>query len=357
MATIEKRINKDKSFSYRVRIKIKGFPSTSATFYKLANAKKWTSITEAAIREKKYFKGTTEKHNFSDLIKRYIENVLIRKPKSIAKQRPQLLWWKEQLGDYNLNEITTAMIIEARDKLAQLELDIKEQRSASTINRYMAVLNHAFNVAIKEWCWLEVSPMRNITKLKEPRGRVRYLTDIERMRLLDALLDVCKGEKYPDLYILVVLALSTGARKMELLTLKWKDIHLDENIIILHETKNNEIRKLPLVGKAFELLQWLNDYKISNDSYVFTNRDPNKHLNIDYKWQKIIKKINIKNFRFHDLRHSTASYLAMNGATAIEIAEILGHKSLQMVSRYSHLSQSHITNVVSNMNKKIFENK
>jgi integrase len=357
MARIEKRFKKDKSFSYRVRIDIKGAPSVSCTFDKLADGKKWASITEAAIREKRYFKGTKEKHSFSDLVERYIDNILIRKPKSIAKQEPQLLWWKKQLGNYNLSEITAAMIVEGRDKLARLELDIKKQRSASTINRYMAVLNHAFNVAIKEWCWLEISPTRNITKLKEPRGRVRYLTDTERQQLLDTILDVCKGEKYPDLYILVILALSTGARKMELLTLKWKDVHLDKNAIILHETKNNEIRRLPLVGKAFELLQWLSNYKKSNDSYVFVSKTYTKHITIEYKWRQVLKKANIKDFRFHDLRHCAASYLAMNGATATETAEILGHKSLQMVSRYSHLSQSHITDVVSSMNNKIFGDK
>jgi integrase len=353
MSTIEKRINKNKSYSYRAKINIKGFPSVSSTFDKLADAKKWTAITETAIREERYFKGKNNKHSLNDLIDRYIDNILIRKPKSVVKQKPQLLWWKKQLGSYNLNEITTAMIIEARDKLAQLELGIKRQRSASTINRYMAVLNHAFNIAIKEWEWLNISPMRNIKKFKEPRGRTRYLTDLERERLLD----VCKKNLSHDLYIIIILALSTGARKMELLTLKWKDVHLDKHAIILHKTKNNEIRRLPLVGKAFELLQKLDNYKKTDDSYIFINRNSLKPINITHQWTKALEKADIKNFRFHDLRHSCASYLAMNGATSIEIAEILGHKSLQMVSRYSHLSESHLTNVVSSMNEKIFGEK
>lgn len=353
MATIEKRINKDKSYSYRVKINIKGSPSVTSTFDKIADAKKWAVLTEAAIREERYFKGKNNKHSLGDLIERYIDNVLIRKPKSIAKQKPQLLWWKKQLGSYNLNEITTAMIIEARDKLSQLELNVKKQRSMSTINRYMAVLNHAFNIAIKEWEWLNISPLRNIKKLKEPRGRTRYLTDLER----ECLLDACKRSSSHDLYIIIILALSTGARKMELLTLKWKDVHLDKNAIILHKTKNNEIRRLPLVGKAFELLQYLDSYKKDNDSYIFINHRSTKPINIEYQWTKALEKADIKNFRFHDLRHSCASYLAMNGATSIEIAKILGHKSLQMVNRYSHLSESHITNVVNNMNKKIFGEK
>ncbi len=345
MATIEKRTNKDKLVSYRVKVALKGSPPVTSTFDKLADAKRWAAITEAAITEQRYFRGRSNKHTLDDLVERYIKNVLVRKPKSIAIQKSQLLWWKKQLGDYNLNEITTTMIIEARDSLAQLDI-FKKQKAAGTINGYMAVLNHAFNIAIKEWGWVEVSPTRNITKLKESRGRVRYLTDAERVRLLDA----CKS----NLFIIVVLALSTGARKMEILSLKWKDIHLDQNAIILHETKNNEIRRLPLVGQAYELLQWLDDYKKDINSYVFPSDNPIKHINIEYRWRKALKEADIKDFRFHDLRHSCASYLAMNGANPTEIAEILGHKSLQMVSRYSHLSQSHVTSVVSSMNKKIF---
>ena len=73
MASIEKRFKKDKSFSYRVRIDIKGSPSVSSTFDKLTDAKKWAAITEAAIRERRYFKETKEKHSFNNLIERYIE--------------------------------------------------------------------------------------------------------------------------------------------------------------------------------------------------------------------------------------------------------------------------------------------
>ncbi len=342
MASIEKRINKDKSISYRVKVCIKGYPEETATFDKITDARIWATNTESSIREQRYFKSKNNRHTLGDLIDRYIDTILVRKPKSIAHQKQQLLWWKERIGLYNLNDVNAAMISETRDKLVKV--------SASTINRYMAALNHAFNIAIKEWEWLEVSPMRNIKKLKEPRGRTRYLSDAERVRLLEA----CKESSYPDLYTIVVVAISTGARKMELLSLKWKDVYFDRNAIILHETKNGEIKRLPLVGKAYELLKNLESSERNIDSYVFVKRNPTKPVNIEYEWRKALKKANIENFKYHDLRHTAASYLTMNSASPIEVAEMLGHKSLQMVSRYSHLSDSHTTNVARSMNKKIF---
>jgi integrase len=87
---------------------------------------------------------------------------------------------------------------------------------------------------------------------------------------------------------------------------------------------------------------------------VFPGRIPGEPVNIENHWQKALKTAGIENFRFHDLRHSAASYLAMNGATLPEIAGVLGHKSLQMVGRYAHLSEAHTANVVERMNAKIF---
>lgn len=216
--------------------------------------------------------------------------------------------------------------------------------------RYMAALSHAMTVAAKEWEWLEDSPISKIYKLKEPRGRVRFLSDDERVKLLQA----CKESQSEFLYLIVVLALSTGARKMEIVRLKWGDINLESQAIILHETKNGERRLLPLIGHAYEMMKKYAEAMHTHKDWVFPSKNGMNPIDIKSLWETAIKKAGIEDFRFHDLRHSAASYLAMSGASMNEIAEVLGHKTLQMVKRYSHLSDAHTARVVERMNNKIF---
>ena len=211
-----------------------------------------------------------------------------------------------------------------------------------TVNRYLSALSHAFSVAVKEWGWLEDNPMRKVTKPKEPRGRVRYLGDEERGRLLEE----CRKSESPDLYCALVLALSTGARRMEVLGLRWGQVDFHRRAITLLETKNGEIRSLALVGHAFELMDARAKVRRIDTDLVFPGRLRGRPVDLRASFETALKRAGIEDFRWHDLRHSAASYLAMNGATLAEIAEVLGHKTLAMVKRYAHLSQAHTTRVV-----------
>jgi integrase len=351
MATIQERQTKEGSTSFRVQVRLKGFPTQTASFQRKTDAKKWAAQTEAAIREGRHFKTTEAKrHLLNDLIERYIKQVLPTKPKSEYKQSRQLKWWSEQIGAYALCDITPALIAEQRDQFMEGATVRGPKRSPATVNRYLAALSHALAVAVKEWGWLDSNPLSKVRKLKEPRGRVRFLSDEERQRLLQ----VCKESNNKMLYLIVVLCLSTGARKMEILGLRWEDADLNRNMIVLHETKNNERRVLPLTGYAFELMQAHHKMRSLSTNLVFPNTDGSKVNDIRFHWEEAIKRAEISDFRFHDLRHSAASYLAMNGATMAEIAEVLGHKTLQMVKRYAHLSEAHTASVVSKMNEKIF---
>ncbi|OJY32619.1 MAG: integrase, partial [Legionella sp. 40-6] len=243
MANIEKRVNQDGKVTYRVKVRLKGFPTQNATFERLTDARKWAQNTESAIREGRHFKTTEAKRRtLSQLIERYIEDILPSKPKNSKNTLLHLTWWKAELGSFSLADISPAMIAEKRDHLASGITKRNTKRSPSTVVRYMAALSHAFTIAVKEWGWLEDSPMRRVTKPKEPRGRVRFLSDEERTRLLEE----CKNSDSETLYLAVVLALSTGARRMEILGLQWQDIDLQRGFITLHETKNGERRALPL---------------------------------------------------------------------------------------------------------------
>ena len=354
MASIRKRIRSDGTTSYRVDVRLKGFPPQRATFKRLTDAKKWGGQIEAAIREGRYFKTTeARKHTVEKAITRYKDSVLPTK-KDGKKQENQLDWWADEIGPYTLADVSPALLGEARDKLAQ-------DRAPATVVRYLAALSHVFTVAVKEWGWLEDNPMRKVTKPKEPRGRVRFLSDDEagpkgeiiegeRTRLLNA----CDKSSNSYLETIVVLALSTGMRQGEILNLRWPDVDLNSGRIVLHETKNGERRVVPLLGRARELLRELSKVRRLDTDLLFPGRNPKKPVFIRTPWLEAVKAAGIEDLKFHDLRHSAASYMLMSGASLGEIAELLGHKTLQMVKRYSHLSESHAAGVVARMNARIF---
>lgn len=230
MASIRRRGRK-----ISARVRLKGSASQSAAFERLSDARRWAQQTEAAIREGRHFKTVeAKKHTVAELIDRYIAEVLPTKPKSRDKQEPQLKWWKVQIGVYLLSDVTPALLGQCRDRLAGQATRRGPTHSPSTVLRYLAALSHAFSVAVKEWGWLEDNPMRKVTKPKEPKGRVRFLSDDERERLLAA----CRQSECPYLYLIVVLALSTGMRYSEIMYLHWSNVNLVKGRIILHDTKN-----------------------------------------------------------------------------------------------------------------------
>jgi len=233
----------------------------------------------------------------------------------------------------------------------------------------MAALSHVCTVAVREWGWIPGNPLQSVQKPKEPRGRVRFLSDEERRKLLDA----CRKSRNKALHDVVVLALSTSMRRNEILHLTWDAVDLERGTITLEDTKNGERRMVPLVGHALNLMQERSKIRRLDTRLVFpapmTPRKAPKPIDIESAWQHALTcaglgKATEKDeppkdekdvFRFHDLRHTAASYLLMNGASLGELAEILGHKTLQMVKRYSHISESHASTLVARMNAAIFE--
>ena len=351
MANIQKRSNQDGKPSYRVQVRLKGYPPQTATFERLTDARKWAQQTESAIREGRHFKTTEAKrHTLAELIDRYSKDVLPAKRDGTHQAR-QLNWWKEQLGTLALADVTPALLAEYRDKLAS-EITVRhQQRNPATVNRYLAALSHAFTIAVKEWQWLEDNPLRKVSKPKESRGRVRFLADAERDRLLQA----CRESSNPDLYTAVVLSLSTGARQQEILSLRWQQVDLTAGLIRLEQTKNGDRRALPLAGHAaFLVKERAKGRRIDTDLLFPSKVNPAQPIDLRTPWETVLKQAGIADFRWHDLRHSTASYLAMNGATLAEIAAVLGHKTLAMVQRYAHLSEQHTATVVARMNERLF---
>ena len=350
MASFEERNLKNGKKVYRVRVCLKGQPTERATFDRLTDARKWAASIESSIREGRHFKtAEAKKHTLGEIVDRYLRDVLPSKSDSMQRdQWTQLSWWKDKIGNHLLSDIAPALIAEHRDLLLR-EIGMRgKKRSPASVARHMAALSHAYTIAIKEWGWIDDNPLRKVQKPKEPRGRVRFLSDEEREKLLES----CKNSEEPFLYPIVVIALSTGARKSEILNLTWADVDLQRKVAVLQQTKNDERRALPLAGEALECVKGLAGMRRIDTRLLFPDGSGKKPIIIRAPWHKALKQAGIEDFRFHDLRHSAASYLAMSGASLAEIAEVLGHKTLEMVKRYSHLSEQHTASVVEKMNKK-----
>lgn len=351
MASITKREGV-KGTTYKVTIRMVGYPTQTETFKRLTDAKRWAAETETAIHQGEHFKTIeAKKHIIAEMIEKYIKVELPKKPKSLEKQKAQLEWWKEQIGRKTLLDITAPVLTECKERLLEGTTYRGTVRTGATANRYLAALSHAFTKAV-EWGWMESNPISKVSREKESAGRVRFLSEDERLRLLET----CKSSRNQQLYLIVMIALSTGARQGEILGLTWEDVSFEQRRLILRDTKNGETRAVPLVGEACTLLKDHSKVRRIDTPLVFprTGFKGNKPMSIREAWDNAVEAAEIKDFHFHDLRHTCASYLAMNGASLAEIAEVLGHKTLQMVKRYAHLSEQHTLGVVERMNKKIF---
>ncbi|MFA5159820.1 MAG: tyrosine-type recombinase/integrase [Candidatus Omnitrophota bacterium] len=213
--------------------------------------------------------------------------------------------------------------------------------SVAHVNRELACLKCMFSLAV-EWGHASENPVKKVKLGKENNARVRFLEKDELKKLLD-----CSGE---PLRSVVLFAVNTGMRLGEIQGLKWEDVDFARGFITLRETKNGETRYVPMNRTVREML--LNEPIKKQGSYVFGNK-AGLPYNPRVPFERALKKAGINNFRFHDLRHTAASYLAMAGVDLNTIRAILGHKSIRMVLRYAHLSDTHQANAVSILDKQM----
>ncbi len=210
----------------------------------------------------------------------------------------------------------------------------------TTVNRELSVLSAAFNHARRKWGVQMANPTRHL-RLRMPALRVRYL---ERCQA-DALLREAY-ELRADLGDFVRLALNTGCRKNELLTLRWSDVNLERGYILLRpeNTKANRRRVIPINRGADQALR---GRLIGNDSeWVFANRFGERIKALDWLFRKAVRAAGIEDFRIHDLRHTFASWLVTEGVELIKVRDLLGHTSIKMTERYAHLMPNRLHDAV-----------
>jgi integrase len=269
----------------------------------------------------------------------------------------RLGWWSRQLGHVALQDLSDDHVHAALEALAAQSSRYyagddadgrpiyrakKKALAPATINRYSASLAAVITWSIKKRIAPKgyAHPCRSVERRAERNEKTRFLTDDERGRLLQA----CRASSWPRLYLLVLMALTTGARRGELLGLRWCDVDVQRAEAYVATTKNGEPRVLPLVPAV---LAELERFKAAPTALLFASaRRREQAFTFEPAFHDALATAKIRGVTVHTLRHSCASMLAQSGATLLEIADLLGHRQLQVTKRYSHLCTKHKTAMV-----------
>ena len=298
-------------------------------------AKRIFKSIDGKIAEGKWFPETKEEleeYTFRELAEKYLSWIDGRQKS--AHWKGYLI--KELLLNFEgmlLNQFNTEILEQFQTK------KIRKGNKPATVNRFLAVISHMFTKAV-DWKMMfkDVAQSINVKMLPENNKRLRYLSKDE----CRALINVCDSHLKP----IVVMALNTGMRRGEILTLQWnKHIDLQHGFILLDDTKNGERREIPINGTLREVLTSLP--RGIHIPYVFYEPHTGKpYKDMKKSFATACRKAGIRDFHFHDLRHTFASQLVMSGVDLTTVKDLLGHKTLTMTLRYAHLTQSHKANAL-----------
>lgn len=296
-------------------------------------AKRKVEIAEGKFLDKR----GTKRIKFKDFAQEYIEIHSKQHNKSweITDVR-QVSVLNRVFAEMYLSDITPYIVEKYK---AQRTKEVKH----STVNRQLACLKSIFNKAIAWGKFSGPNPVKSIKLFKENNERVRFLERDEIVRLLACCTKYLKG--------IVIIALNTGMRRGEILNLKWRDVDINRALIYLYNTKNKEKREVPINEQVKTAL--IRTRKHPQSEYIFCKKDGSSIGDIKKSFFTACKKSGIKDFHFHDLRHTFASHLVMSGIDLNTVRELLGHKSMKMTLRYSHLSPSHKKRAVDVLSKKM----
>lgn len=214
-----------------------------------------------------------------------------------------------------------------------------EEASNGTINRELALLSSAIGYANSDLDMDLPNPIKG-RLLSEPEGRTRWITHDEAERLIEA---AKRSKKVPFLSDFIQLALYTGCRKGELLNLEWSRVDLSAGLLHLEakHTKSGKRRAVPLSARAREALLSRRNFRerhCPEAAMVFVNEEGQEVRDFRWAFAQACERAGIEDFRIHDMRHTCASWLVMSGAPLAEIRDLLGHSTVMMTERYSHLA-------------------
>jgi integrase len=327
MATFQRRKNGDGTVSFLAQVRIKPFHPTARAFSRKSDAQEWADRLERELRAQRQggVRRDVTSMTVASLVAEYLADPETQALRSYRTSADRLAWWVNNYGSIRVLDLNVLVLREARGRL-------RHGRGPATCNRILSHLRSAWNwgrgsgLIPQDLLW----PSRLM--LTEPKGRTRFLSDSE----LAALLEAAKPDAMMHSALLVSLA--TGIRQGELLRLTWADIDLAKRRIRILRAKNNEARSGFLPDVAAKALAKLKRSRVvGNVVFADERGQPLTKTTLHWRWLKIRAAAGLSDFRWHDLRHTCASFLAQNGATLLEIGSVLGHKSPSVTKRYSHL--------------------
>ena len=229
-----------------------------------------------------------------------------------------------------LSDITTWVVEKwKRERVKQVQ--------PSTVNRELTVLKHMLKMAVK-WELASINPAASVMPFPVQEGRTRFASEEELPRLLEA----CRNQiRWPWLYPSVILSVNTGPRQGNLLRLRYEDLDLEHNLINFVRTKNGKVNVVPINREAREAVEWFLQHRYGEYLVMWPWGQRIGRTTLYEAFKKACKEAGMENFHWHDLRHTTGSYLVMGGNDLVTVQQILGHRDIKTTLRYAHLSPAH----------------
>jgi len=318
MATIEKR-----GQFWRVKVRRAGLPAQTKTFNNRTHAQQWARSVESDLDKGIVVdRRTAQRLSLAEVLERYRREVTPTKRGSADENLRLKAMAQRPFARIRMSALTSSQLAAYRDERLKVV-------SGATVNREFSVLSHAIDTARREWdVYLPTNPCTLVRRPPQGRPRDRRLQGDEEKRLLAA----CRGARNKWLVHFVALAIETGMRRGELLGLLWDNVDLERRTAFLPVTKNGESRGVPLSSRAIEVLRALPP---STNGRVFAELTREA---LKQSFNRAARRAGITGLRVHDLRHEATSRFFEKGLNVMEVASVTGHKTLQMLKRYTHLS-------------------
>ena len=329
-------ITKTPSNTWKAMIRKRGWPTTIKTFRTKRDAQDWARRTEDdMVRGVHIDRAGSDRILLTHALDRYLREVSSTKRATTAyAEGHKAKALKESLGAYSLAAITPDLVAKYRDERLAIG------KSNNTVRLELALLSHLFTIAIKDWrVGLFYNPVTNVRKPTPGKGRDRRLNADEEKALLKA----CDAHSNPMLGWIARIALYTGMRAGEIKSLTRQQVDLDKRTVHLTETKNGSARTVPLTRQATGVFHaaFNNPVRPLDTDLIFWGEPGRDGIRRPYEfrpaWTRTLKRAGIESLRFHDLRHEAVSRLVEAGLGDQEVSAISGHKSMQMLKRYTHL--------------------
>ena len=313
-----------KTGKWQAQVRRRGIKPVVQSFKTKMEAARWARLLESEIDRGVFVDRTEgERTTIGELIDRYLVEVTPGK-KSASREKRRLNALKRHFGAFSPVALRSTHVAQYRD--ARLANGL----AGATVVKELNSLSHVLDVAMKDWgIHIPSNPVKQVRRPQVARGRDRRLMPGEEARLFDA----CNRSRALMLAPVVCFAIETGMRMGEILALQWRYVDLQSRVATLPDTKTGEARRVPLSNAAVAAISSLPRHISDGRVFWIWRRGDS----LESVWRRVVSWAGIEDLRFHDLRHEAVSRFFELGLNPMEVASISGHKSLQMLKRYTHL--------------------